>query len=158
MYQLFIVLMMSALIGTYVTIVSEQRDEITPAEARTLALNLAMYRTAVIRYVQSNPNAGFRGSVSNSVLPDVGAYVPNTLWRNYVSGSTVVVYAASLPGVNIVGDLESIAYGSVFAGAAYDGTVVADPNAVAPSGVSLPAAVAGNIPNGAPVWEALDVF
>lgn len=158
MYQTLILVMLSGLVATYLTYASEQRAQIVPATAAILALNFSLYRSAVISYVQANPNAAFAGKVPNNVLPAIGAFVPDPLWRNYVLGNTVVVYAASAPSVDITADLEQEADYSVFAGVVYNGTVVADGSALTPSSVVLPAAVAARVSNGLPVWEALNVF
>jgi len=158
MYQAFVFVILCGLVLAATSRVDEQRAAAVEPSASALAQDFSVYRTAVIRYVQTHPDPGFAGSVPNANLPAVGVYVPNPRWSNYVNGSTVVVYAPSVPVPNFVGPLEEIAQDSVFAGAVYNGTVVASPTATMPSGVALPAAVTSAAPNGAPVWEALDVF
>lgn len=158
MYPLFVFVVLFGLIAAGLTYVGEQRLAGRQPSAEALAQDFSVYRTAVIRYAQTQQNAGFAGSVPNQSLPAVGAYVPNPLWRNYVQGKTVVVYAASVPTNNFVGQLEDIAQHSVFAGAAYNGTIVSNSVAGAASNIALPAGIAASVPNGTPVWEALDVF
>lgn len=158
MYQLVVFVILSGLLAATMSEIGEQRAASVPAGAAVLAQDFAVYRTAVIRYVQTHPDAAFSASVPNTSLPAVGAYVPHPLWRNYVKGNTVVVYSASVPTINFVGALEDLAQHSVFAGAAYNGTIVANPTASVPSYVALPAPANQLVPNGVPVWEALNVF
>lgn len=158
MYQMFVLMILAGLLAAAMSQIGEQRAATVATRASTLAQDFAAYRTAVIRYVQANPNPSFNGSVPNANLPAVGAYVPHPLWRNYVVGSTVLVYSASVPTINFVGALEDLAQHSVFAGAAYNGTIVASAAATAQSVVVLPPSAQAFVPNGVPVWEALNVF
>ena len=161
MYLICVLAMLGGLVAAMMSFVGTQRTATLGPSASVLAQDFSIYRTAVIRYVQTAQDAGFSGSVPNASLAAVGVYAPgqyapNPLWRNYVQGSSVVVYAASMPSVNFVGALEQVALNSVFAGTAYDNTIVSSSNVTAASGIHLPAGV--NVPNGVPVWEALDVF
>jgi len=158
MYQLFVFVILSGLLAAVMSAVGEQRLASVQPSAAALAQNFSVYRTAVIRYVQTHPDPSFSGSVPNANVASVGAYVPNPSWRNYVVGNTVVVYAASIPTINFVGELEDLASHSVFAGAAYGGTIAVSAAVTVPSGVALPTAARALVPNGVPVWEALDVF
>lgn len=158
MYQLFVFVILSGLLAAVMSEVGEQRLAAVQPSAAVLAQDFSAYRTAVIRYVQTHPDLSFSGSVANASLPSVGAYVPNPSWRNYVLGNTVVVYAASVPTINFVSELEDLALHSVFAGAAYGGTIVASPSVTVPSAVVLPTVTQAMVPNGVPVWEARNVF
>jgi hypothetical protein len=158
MYPIVVFMILSGLLAAAVSQIGEQRLASIPPSAAALAQDFAAYRTAVIRYVQTHPDAAFSASVPNASLPSVGAYVAHSPWRNYVKGNTVVVYSASVPAINFVGALEELAQHSVFAGAAYNGTIVANPTSSVPSNVKLPPVVQNVVPNGVPVWEALDVF
>jgi hypothetical protein len=160
-YLICVLALLGGLVAAMMSFVGTQRTQALGPSACALAQDFSTYRTAVIRYVQTTADPGFSGSVPDANLAAVGVYAPgqyapNPLWRNYVQGNFVVVYAASMPSVNFVGALEQIALSSVFAGTAYDNTVVSSTNATTPSDVLLPAAA--NVPNGVPVWEARDVF
>ncbi|MCS3392284.1 type IV pilus biogenesis protein PilM [Burkholderia thailandensis] len=154
MYALAAALALASLAAVYATL---HGPSVVPAlqparTAQALADNLAVYRQAALDYARAHP--GTRGAVPNARLA-FPAWYPgaNPLWRNYVENGTVVAYAASMPPVNIAGEIATRADGSLLAGVAYRGAVVrpayAYPGAPA-NGVPLPAGL--SIANGLPVW------
>ncbi|WDD92555.1 type IV pilus biogenesis protein PilM [Burkholderia sp. FERM BP-3421] len=155
MYALAIVLILAALGGVYTTLHGDDSTSLPPQQvAQALAENLAVYRQATLDYARQHP--GTNRAVSNAQLtPLFPAWyrTANPLWRNYVADRTVVTYAAARPPVNIVGEIETLAQGSLFAGQAYRGAVVHSgfTNGTLPAnGVPLPAGV--TIADGLPVW------
>ncbi|MDN7673695.1 type IV pilus biogenesis protein PilM [Burkholderia oklahomensis] len=154
MYAFAAALAFASLVAVYATL---QGPSAVPAlqpsrTAQALADNLAVYRLAALDYARLHP--GTRGAVPNAQLAFPSWYPgANPLWRNYIADGTVVAYAVSMPPVNIAGEIEALADGSLFAGVAYRGAVVhpgfANPNAPA-NGVPLPAGL--TIANGVPVW------
>jgi type II secretory pathway pseudopilin PulG len=155
MYALAIVLILAALGGVYTTLHGDDSTSLPPQQvAQALAENLAVYRQATLDYARQHP--GTNRAVSNAQLaPQFPAWYRNVnpLWRNYIANGTVVTYAATRPPVNIVGEIETLAQGSLLAGQAYQGTVVHSGFANGtPSAKSIwfPAGV--RIADGLPVW------
>ncbi|WP_323117808.1 type IV pilus biogenesis protein PilM [Burkholderia alba] len=155
MYALAITLILASAAAVYATLSGGGASALPPPQAaQALAENLSVYRQATLDYARQNP--GTHGPVTAAQLqPWFPAWYrsANPLWRNYVSDGTVVTYAAARPVVNIVGEIETLAQGSLFAGQAYRGAVVhsgfADGRLPA-NGVPLPAGV--TIADGLPVW------
>jgi hypothetical protein len=155
MYAIAIVLILAALGGVYATLHDDAATALPPPQvAQALAANLAVYRSVTLDYARRNP--GTNGAVSNAQLAPLFPpwyHDANPLWRNYVSAGTVVTYAATRPPVNLVGAIEALAQGSLFAGQAYRGAVVHSgfPIGDQPAnGVPFPAGV--RIADGLPVW------
>jgi hypothetical protein len=158
MYLIWVIATFGMLAGAYALVSSEAASSVSSASspsAMTLAMNMSQYRQAVLTYAGANP--AFSGSVSPTNLrPYLGASHPNPIWNNYVvpnvgyTGSLVVVYASSKADPQVTLDIEQLAQGSALAGAAFNNTVVSPGNAAVP----LPAALAGSVPNGVPVWMA----
>ncbi|CAB3770841.1 pilus assembly protein PilM [Burkholderia puraquae] len=154
MYALAAALAFASIAAVYATLHDPSAiPALQPARtAQALAENLAIYRQATLDYARVHP--GTRGAVPNTRLPFPTWYPgADPLWRNYVMDGTVVAYASAAPSVNIIGEITTLADGSLFAGVAYRNAVVrpgnANPNAPV-SGVPLPAGL--KIANGMPVW------
>ncbi|KVQ02902.1 pilus assembly protein PilM [Burkholderia ubonensis] len=153
MYALAITLILASLAAVYATLDNGAASALPPPQAaQALADNLAIYRQAALDYARLHP--GTRGAVSVKQLPFPSWYPgPNSLWRNYIAGGTVVTYAAAQPPLNISGEIAALADGSLLAGVAYRGAVVRAGYArsdLPSNGVPLPAGL--KIANGLPVW------
>lgn len=156
MYAIAIFMFFAALLALYETRGEQQMMPAIYASSSSLAENMGQYRQSVINYVYANPT--FQGAVSSTQLQTtaVSGFTANPLWSNYVQGNTVVVWASSSPTYPITSQIAQLAQGSVYAGTALNGFEVPyDEPASAPTlQIALPAAVAGSIPNGVPVWLA----
>jgi len=152
---LWIVLAIGCVTGVY-TLVDAQFQLATPTIASaSLAQSMSAYRQALMAYALANPS--FHGAVSAAALaPYLATGTPGGPWLNYVTpdtsaaGSLIVVYTTSGSAASALSGIEQLAAGSALAGVALNGNVMSPGNPLVP----LPAAIAGAVPNGTPVWMA----
>ncbi|MFC0402789.1 pilus assembly protein PilM [Paraburkholderia rhizosphaerae] len=155
MIAIWIALACGVLGGVYVLIDAGYQRATPVAASFTLAQSMSDYRAALIGYALGHPD--FEGSVpAASLQPLLAPRTVDPLWRNFVTpnttapGSLVVVYATSTSATPAIAGIERISNGSAFAGVSFNGSVVSPGNQPVP----LPAALAGGVPDGMPVWIA----
>lgn len=155
MYALWVLIACGAIAGVYGLVDARYLGDTPAPAAVSFAQNMSAYRQALVAYAIANP--GFAGSASAAALAPFSAGITlDPSLRNYVvpngdaPGSLVVVYTASTTMGGAIAQIETLAGGSAMAGVAHGGSVLSPGNPAVP----LPAAIAGAVPDGTPVWMA----
>lgn len=184
MWNILVITVILSVCGYY-SMTGEQRlDESGKGTALSIAVDMEMYRQAVVNYHEINPNASLNASVPAATLVASGAF-PNwansaslcSQWNNFIDGNgTVYIYQKSSLPVNITMNIVALSQNSVLAGQAVSsgGQLVlyapADMGTAPPSTLSQSSGIpeasdygahtpivlpaAAAIPVGSPVWLA----
>jgi hypothetical protein len=165
MWPLLLVTILTAASGSYL-LESARQERITAPHEDALAVNMAIYRSAVISYLSDHRTTFAGNTVTNQDLINAG-YLPKAgdpgyaqygAWRNVVEPSQyrITVYGEGVP-LSIGVALSRTAQYSQNAGEARSGQLYApvsyEQGKLNATGRTLPLALSGSlIPNGAPVW------
>lgn len=146
MWPLVILVILTSLTGYFSMSDQVMHPIATHAGMEDLAVNMRVYRRALINYARSNP--GVTGVIADSSLAFPSWYRKNPLWTNIVTASSVTVYATKRPPETITMDIVRMSGNSAFTGEAdaSDHTLVSP--VFGKTSISIPAAV----PHGVPVW------
>ncbi|HYD63740.1 MAG TPA: type IV pilus biogenesis protein PilM [Noviherbaspirillum sp.] len=161
MWIIWIATAMISLTGFY-SVANQVRSPVSvTTNSAALAASMAIYRTAVVTYLQANPGfLGPRVSDANVDLTLRSRYPRNPIWTNYIApDQTIYIYASTLPPVDIAADIAGLSKNSILAGRANTTTNRLE-SAVFPNTTqslllpNIPPLAAPPIPNGSPVWLA----
>lgn len=133
---LIILLLIALVTGAYFSSENEfaSRDLSYRAETETIAVNMAIYRNAVVEYADAHP--GFEGSVADGQLNLPSWYRRFPAVQNLISGGRAYVFTAPRSGLVALLDAryESLMVGSNAAGslssARATGSVMALPSSI----------------------------
>jgi hypothetical protein len=148
MWAIWILFAIGSVAGYFTVARDVQGTTSVQARADDLAMNMGVYRAALVRYVTAHP--GVNGVVQDSSIGLPSWYVRHPLWSNYVAGGTITVYANATPPVNITKEVVRLSHNSVFAGEANAITGTLHSPVYGDTNIPLP----GVVPDRAPVWIA----
>lgn len=164
MWHIAMVLSLASLAGLYVTFDKPALLANENVAAVNLARDMAHYREAVIAYFAQNP--GVYPRVDLTALLDANVWPSwSTLqdrptlpmWAHYRdSDGMLYVYAATKPNVNLFPELMKLTQNSVLVGVYRTGDTTLNSPVFGNTGRKLPASGSVAIPEGSPVWIAVD--
>lgn len=145
MWVLTVVVIVTAITGHFATsYLNATEAVVAEKKASVLAVNMAVYRQAVLKYLRTNP--AFNGTVPDGSLTFPTGYTRNPAWTNIVSAGNVAVYPGTTLPVDILSDLVRISEGSYFAGRSTGGMIFSPVRGN--TGITLPSGT----PNNVAVW------
>ncbi|RJF92128.1 type IV pilus biogenesis protein PilM [Noviherbaspirillum saxi] len=148
MWAIWILFAIGSVAG-YFTVARDVQDTVqVQARAEDLAMNMGVYRAALVRYVAAHP--GVNGVVQDSSIGLPSWYVRHPLWSNHVAGGKITVYASAIPPVNITREIVRLSQNSMLAGEANAGAGTLHSPIFGDTNIPLPSIV----PDRAPVWIA----
>lgn len=150
MWILAVIMAFVSVTGIYIVTSYEHTSSVLSTRSQDLAANMAVYRSAVIRFAMKNLT--YEGSVSDALLALPSWYAPvrNPLWTNHISNGMVVVYASAKTPVSIVAELAVLSNHSMLAGWKRSSTGTLWSPRRGDTGIPL----SPDIPDGSPVWAA----
>jgi hypothetical protein len=160
MWPLFILSLLLVVGGRHV-LEAEQRHASTVPQEEALAINMAVYRGAVVKYLNEGGGISFAGP--SPTAPDNGiqsyfppGYIRHSAWKNIVQPANhqVIIYASSPLPVSITAALTRIAGYSQFAGEALNNVLYVPAPYVKGQKNDVELGLPSSIPKGSPVWLA----
>ena len=164
MWNLLMIVVIASLTGLYAAFDKEFMFANENVEAVNLAKDMAIYREAVITYFDRNPgvfqSVDLDTLIAADVLPSWSTLYarPRTpIWTNYRdTDGMIYVYASSLPTPNVFPELVKLTQSSVLMGVYRAGDTTLYSPALGDTKRKLPPATSVSIPEGSPVWIAVD--
>jgi len=163
MWNLVVLLVVMALAGVLANRSAQNLDAVQGDLAASMAAEMGIYRTAVIRYFVdhdlSNTGVSTAALKSGGYLPPWSRMAQQSaplIWSNYRdAGGVIYVYATSLPPQNLGAELARLAHNSVLVGAYSSSSGFLQSPIEGTTKISLSALAGKSIPDGAPVWIAI---
>lgn len=164
MWNLLVVVVIASLTGLYASFDKEFLLASENTEAVNLAKDMAIYREAVITYFDRNPTVYQSVDLDTlkaaDVLPSWSTLYlrPRTsIWANYRdTDGTIYIYASALPATNVFPELTKLTQSSVMVGVFRAGDTTLFSPVLGDTKRKLPPEASVDIPEGSPVWIAID--
>lgn len=123
---------------------------VSASQARAIAHGMAVYRTAVVDWAQTQP--GFEGVVGESAVSEPDWMRRNTSIRAAVQGRYIAVYIdGERPPPGVLDELVKLSGGSIWVGTAHRVSGTLHTPGLGDTGLQVPQWV----PDQAPLWLAL---
>jgi hypothetical protein len=150
---MWILAMMAAVLAALLSPILASRPSeehaISTARARALAESMAVYRSALVTWVQGQP--GFEGVVTDTAVVGPAWFHRDPSIRAAVQGRIVAVYLADRPPAGVLDEMLSLSGSSIWVGIADRASGTLHSPGLGDTGLQVPQWV----PDQSPVWLAL---